>query len=136
MKKLRSFKFSSFIFYIIAAIVFNFSYDTPDTLHTKRFTNLGYQDNLQINDYESYYEFFSEFILGLDHHIEEQQEAEQEQTLVKLKLYITPFTTLQLFNIPMFLSDLIDFNIQKLPKGKLPSIFLPPELSFLFAITL
>ncbi|MRX45647.1 hypothetical protein [Pedobacter puniceum] len=135
MKKLRSFKFDSFIFYIIAAIVFNFSYDTPDTLHTKRLTNLGFQDNLQLNDYESYYEFFSEFILGLDNHIEEQQESEQEQTNIKLKLYITLFTTLELFYIPMFLSDLIDFNIQKLPKGKLLSIFLPPELSSFLATT-
>jgi hypothetical protein len=128
MKKLRSFKFSSFIFYILTAIVFNFSYDTPDTLNTKSLTSIGYQDNLQINDYESYYEFFSEFILGLDNQVEEQQEAEQEQTLVKLKLYITPDTILELFYIPMFLSDLIDFNIQKLHKGKLSSIFLPPEL--------
>ncbi|KHJ37265.1 hypothetical protein PBAC_25950 [Pedobacter glucosidilyticus] len=129
MKKLRTFKFSTLIFYIIAAIVFNFSYDTPDTLHTKRFTKLGYQDNLQINDYESYYEFFSEFIFGLDDHVEEQQEAEQEQNLVKLKFYIIPFTTIKLFYTLMFLSDLTDFNIKKLPQGKFPSIFLPPELS-------
>jgi hypothetical protein len=109
--------------------VFNFSYDTPDTLYSKQFTSLGYQDNLQINDYESYYEFFSEFIFGLDDHVEEQQEAEQEQNLVKLKFYIIPFTTIKLFYTLMFLSDLTDFNIKKLPQGKLPSIFLPPELS-------
>ncbi len=129
MKKLRTFKFSTLIFYIFVAIVFNFSYDTPDTLYSKQFTSLGYQDNLQINDYESYYEFFSEFIFGLDDHVEEQQEAEQEQNLVKLKFYIIPFTTIKLFYTLMFLSDLTDFNIKKLPQGKLPSIFLPPELS-------
>lgn len=129
MKQLRRSKISRLFFYLLAAIVFNFSFDTPDSFQTKRFTSTGYQDNLIFNDYESYYEFFTEFVFGLDDHIEEQQEAEQEQNKVKLKkIFVADFGAIKIFYLPFYLSSLAIYAVQKLPQGKPQPIFLPPEL--------
>jgi hypothetical protein len=68
---------------LVALLTFNYCIDTEDNFNNKIFHGYTLNDNLEINDVETFYELVTEVFLGIDNHVEEGNELDYEQLIKK-----------------------------------------------------
>jgi hypothetical protein len=73
---------------LLALLILNFSVDPPDSNFTLIYQNNQVKEDISKNDIENLYEFITEMLLGMDNHVTEYDDSDQELQIKKIDLMI------------------------------------------------
>jgi hypothetical protein len=74
--------------FLLAILILNCSVDPPDSEFTLIYQNNQVKEDISKNDIENLYEFITEMLLGIDDHVAEYDDSDQEFEIKKMDLTI------------------------------------------------